>query len=77
MPNNNLIDKGQLRVSAVSSQGNVPVNDATIEISYTGEAGNVIETLQTDANGNSQTIDLDAPPVEYSLEPGDNQPYSE
>ena len=77
MPNNNLIDKGQLRVSAVSSQGNVPVNDATIEISYTGEAGNVIETLQTDANGNSQTVDLDAPPVEYSLEPGDNQPYSE
>ena len=77
MPNNNLIDKGQLRVSAVSSQGNVPVNDATIEISYTGESGNVIETLQTDANGNSQTIELDAPPVEYSLEPGDNQPYSE
>ena len=77
MPNNNLIDKGQLRVSAVSSQGNVPVNDATIEISYTGESGNVIETLQTDANGNSQTVDLDAPPVEYSLEPGDNQPYSE
>ena len=77
MPNNNLIDQGQLRISAVSSQGNVPINDATIQISYTGEPDRVIETLQTDANGNSQTIDLDAPPVEYSLEPGDNQPYSE
>ena len=77
MPNNNLIDQGQLRISAVSSQGNVPINDATIQISYTGVPARVIETLQTDANGNSQTIDLDAPPVEYSLEPGDNQPYSE
>ena len=77
MPNNNLIDQGQLRISAVSSQGNVPINDATIQISYSGEPDRVIETLQTDANGNSQTIDLDAPPVEYSLEPGDNQPYSE
>lgn len=77
MPNNNLIDQGQLRISAVSSQGNVPINDATIQISYTGEPDRVIETLQTDANGNSQTIDLNAPPVEYSLEPGDNQPYSE
>ena len=77
MPNNNLIDQGQLRISAVSSQGNVPINDATIQITYTGEPDRVIETLQTDANGNSQTIDLDAPPVEYSLEPGDNQPYSE
>ncbi|MBQ2287724.1 MAG: peptidoglycan-binding protein [Lachnospiraceae bacterium] len=71
------MDQGQLRISAVSSQGNVPINDATIQISYTGEPDRVIETLQTDANGNSQTIDLDAPPVEYSLEPGDNQPYSE
>lgn len=77
MPNNNLIDTGQLRVSAVSAQGNTPINNATIEISYTGEPDRVIETIQTDANGNSETIDLSAPPLEYSLEPGDNQPYSE
>ena len=77
MPNNNLIDKGQLRVSAVSSQGNVPIPDATIEISYTGDPTPVIDTLRTDENGNSETVDLNAPPVEYSLEPGDNQPYSE
>ena len=77
MPNTNLIDTGQLRVSAVSAQGNTPINNATIEISYTGEPDRVIETIQTDANGNSETIDLSAPPLEYSLEPGDNQPYSE
>ncbi|MDD6233033.1 MAG: peptidoglycan-binding protein, partial [Frisingicoccus sp.] len=74
---NSFIDKGQLQISAVSAEGNVPINDATIEISPTGEPENVIEQLTTDSSGNSETIDLDAPPVEYSLSPGDNQPYSE
>ena len=77
MPNNNLIDQGQLRISAVSSKNNTPISNATIEISYTGESDQVLETLQTDASGNSPTIDLKAPPIEYSLNPGDNQPYSE
>lgn len=74
---NSFIDKGQLQISAVSAEGNVPIDDATIEISPTGEPENVIEQLTTDSSGNSETIDLDAPPVEYSLSPGDNQPYSE
>ena len=77
MPNNNLIDQGQLRISAVSSKNNTPISNATIEISYTGESNQVLETLQTDTSGNSPTIDLKAPPIEYSLNPGDNQPYSE
>lgn len=74
---NSFIDKGQLQISAVSAEGNVPIDDATIEISPTGDPENVIEQLTTDSSGNSETIDLDAPPVEYSLSPGDNQPYSE
>lgn len=74
---NSFIDKGQLQISAVSAEGNVPIDDATIEISLTGEPENVIEQLTTDSSGNSETIDLDAPPLEYSLSPGDNQPYSE
>ena len=75
MPNNNLIDQGQLRISAVSAKNSIPISNATIEISYTGESDQVLETLQTDASGNSPTIDLKAPPIEYSLNPGDNQPY--
>ena len=77
MPETNLIDKGQLRVSAVSTEGNVPIEDATIEISSTGEPDQILEQITTDNSGNSDTIELDAPPVEYSLEPGDTQPYSE
>lgn len=77
MPETNLIDKGQLRISAVSAEGSLPIDDATIEISSTGEPDQILEQLTTDSSGNSDTIELDAPPVEYSLEPGDNQPYSE
>lgn len=77
MPETNLIDKGQLRISAVSAEGSLPIDDATIEISSTGEPDQILEQLTTDSSGNSDTIELAAPPVEYSLEPGDNQPYSE
>lgn len=74
---NSFIDKGQFRVSTVSAEGNVPVDNATIEISLTGEPEQVLEQLTTDNSGNTETIDLGAPPVEFSLEPGDTQPYSE
>lgn len=74
---NSFVDKGQLRVSAVSTDGSVPVEDATVEISLTGEPEQVIEHLTTDRSGNTETIDLGAPALEYSLEPGDTQPYSE
>lgn len=77
MPETNLIDKGQLRISAVSEESSIPIDNASIEISMTGEPDRVLERLTTDNSGNSGTIELDAPPVEYSLEPGDNQPYSE
>ena len=75
--NNDLIDRGQLKIQVTSSIGSVPISNATIEISYTGEPDSVIETLKTGENGQTASIDLPAPPVEYSMSPGENQPYSE
>lgn len=77
MPNTNLVDQGQLKIQVTSSIGSVPVKDATIEISYTGDPDSVIESLTTDENGQTPSVDLPAPPVEYSMSPGENQPYSE
>ena len=34
--------------------------------SYTGIPENTLEELTTDSSGQSETIELDAPPVEYS-----------
>ncbi len=73
----NMSDAGQLQVRVTSSSGFLPVENASIEISYTGDPNSVIEKLSTDKNGVSETIDLDAPPLEYSMEPSENQPYSE
>lgn len=73
----NNIDTGKLRINVTGPEGIVPINDASIQIANTGTPNTVLETINTDTNGNTETIDLAAPPIEYSMEPTDNQPYSE
>ncbi|MDO4523377.1 MAG: peptidoglycan-binding protein, partial [Eubacteriales bacterium] len=72
-----LTDRGQLRVRVVSQGREIPVENADIEISSTGETGQTLEQLQTDSSGRTETAELSAPPLEYSLEPGERQPYAE
>lgn len=76
MDSNN-IDTGQLRITVTGPEGIVPIDNASIQIANMGTPNTVLETINTDTNGNTETIDLAAPPVEYSMEPTDNQPYSE
>ena len=54
-----------------------PLSSATIEIADTGEPNLILETAATNPNGQTGNIELSAPPREYSMEPSDNQPYSE
>lgn len=70
-------DTGRLKVSVTSSIGLLPVTDATVKISYKGMPDAAIETLNTDISGQTEEISLPSPPLEYSLEPGSSQPYSE
>lgn len=39
--------------------------------------GQPLEQLRTNSSGQTETIELAAPPVEYSLQPSEEQPYSE
>ena len=71
------IDEGFLQIQAVSDNNQIPVADATIEIANTGEPNKPLEQITTDEDGITERISLDAPPVEFSMEPTDNQPYSE
>ncbi|MGN0242925.1 MAG: peptidoglycan-binding protein [Lachnospiraceae bacterium] len=73
----NEIDTGQLQLRITSTIGSAPIQDAEIEISYSGDPDSVIEKVTTDSSGHSEIIDLKAPPLEYSMTPGSNQPYSE
>lgn len=71
------MDIGRLQVN-ITNTINVPIKDAKIYLSYTGEPNRVLEQLTSDANGASQILDLAAPPIEWSLEEENiRQPYSE
>lgn len=70
-------DEGRLRISVLSAIRNTPIENATIDILYTGEPFSVIDKLKTDANGLTPEITLPAPPLEYSMEPSEYQPYAE
>ncbi|HIZ23339.1 MAG TPA: carboxypeptidase-like regulatory domain-containing protein [Candidatus Blautia faecigallinarum] len=70
------MEKGTLSVSVTSDTGE-PVENALVRISYTGEPGRVIEEVRTDSSGNTPGLELDAPPLSYSMEPSEQQPYAE
>ena len=74
---NNATDSGFLQVSVVAGDTMKPLQDARVSISYSGEPETDIELLVTDSDGQTDAVELAAPPVEYSMEPGDVQPYAE
>ncbi|WP_300259242.1 peptidoglycan-binding domain-containing protein [Clostridium sp.] len=70
---------GGLKVQCFSEQRRyIPIDKCKVKITPTGQdgiaIGNTLE-LYTDATGSTKTIDLDAPPVENSNQPG-TTPYS-
>ena len=74
---NDQIDEGALKVQVVARGSNVPIQNATITISYSGDPESSVEEVTTDDSGMSEQIALAAPPLEYSMEPGENQPFSQ
>ena len=71
-------DKGKLQINLTSEITSYPVADASISISYTGVPDSQIEQLTTHSSGQTETIELEAPPLDYSLDPENEiQPYSE
>lgn len=74
----NAVDKGRLQVNVTSESTSFPISDATVAISYTGEPDSTLEQVNTDSSGQTETLELNTPPVEYSLDPSvEEQPYSE
>ncbi len=79
----NTQDKGELQVNIVDSE-NAPIKDARVIIRKSRilpeqpiNSGDMIEELNTDISGQTQVVDLDAPPLEYSLnENNEEMPYA-
>lgn len=68
---------GSLLINVTSTLALLPVDNARISISYTGENNRILEELSTDSSGQSGIISLPAPNPELSQSPQDIRPYSE
>jgi hypothetical protein len=69
---------GTLKVSVRSTVGALPIENATVVLSYTGDPNAPIETFVTDLSGQTPIITLPAPAPALSLTPQtEAQPYSE
>lgn len=74
---NEAVDQGSLQVQVASVLGALPVENASVSISYSGDPESTIEELQTNKVGQSEVVNLATPPLEYSMSPDQPQPYSE
>lgn len=69
--------RGSLQINVTANVGLIPIRNANITISYTGEPNSTLETLTTDSSGQTETVSLDTPPLAYSLTPNSPMPYAE
>ena len=68
---------GRLQVNVFDKTIGKPLESANIRIFAQTNTQNSIFELTTNSSGQSDMIELEAPPIEYSLAPNSPQPYSE
>lgn len=71
------MEYGKLNVNVISDNTSRPVEGATIRITTENAPGQTIEEARTDAQGQLNNVELEAPPLEYSMDPTADKPYSE
>lgn len=67
---------GKFQVNVTNLLSETPMSGARVRI-LNYEDNSILEELETDSSGQTQTIELPAPPLDFSLEPTGNKPYSE
>ncbi|MBN1034000.1 spore cortex-lytic protein [Clostridium botulinum] len=74
-----MADKGSLKIQCFSGNDYIPVDNAKISVRESSLNENKPSTIELSTNsiGLTEQIDLDAPPIEYSLDENSNKvPYS-
>lgn len=71
------MDIGLLNVNVTSERNNNPIPGATVRIVNANNSEQTLEESITDNQGQLNNIELEAPPLEYSMNPVGNKPYSE
>lgn len=68
---------GLLQVNAVNIENNFPIKNALITIYSQDNPQTPLEQITTNSSGQTQQIQLPAPPVQLSLSPGKERPYAD
>lgn len=68
---------GFLQVQVVNMENNFPIANARVRITYSEQPDNTLEEVTTNSSGQTANLELAAPPLSRSLEPGSGQPYSD
>ena len=53
---NNTADEGSLQVNVETPSGRLPIQDAQVTISYTGEPQSTIEEVSTNSSGQTEQV---------------------
>ena len=67
---------GELQFNVYAENVGAPIENAKVTITDR-DSESIIEEFRTDSSGQTPSIELPAPPVEYSLNPESPKPYSE
>lgn len=70
-------ETGLLSISILSTIHNNPIQNATVTVSFTGDPESPVEQLMTNESGQTGNLELPTPPLAYSMQPNEPQPYSE
>ena len=68
--------EGQLTFTVMSAIGMFPVANALITIANPNEPDNILATITTNEDGQTENIVLQTPPFALSQTPGDERPYA-
>lgn len=71
------MSNGRLQINVFDETIAMPLSGATATVSLTSDPTNIIRETITNVSGKSDVIELEAPPIDYSLEPGAPKPYTE
>lgn len=74
---NDTTDEGELQINVETPSGRLPIEGAEVSVSYTGEPDSTLEKVTTNSSGQTERLELRTPPLEYSMEPSEQQPYAE
>ena len=73
------VSQGAFRTDVTNIKDNTPIEGVKVQVYSEGQRNekSPLVELYTDENGQTDEIELDAPNIEYSLEPSSVRPYSE